>query len=119
MLATRDAILGACEALAKPVPLDVPELGGTVYLRYMSAAEAAWLSKCDGNRSGAIAAIVLADEHGARLFTDAESETLASKIPNKPLERIVRQALEMNVLEKGSDAQVEAELDGDTENPTA
>ena len=119
MLATKEAILGACEALAKPVPLDVPELGGTVYLRYMSAAEAAWLSKCDGNRSGAIAAIVLADENGARLFADSDAETLASKVPNKPLERIVRLALEMNVLTKDGDGQVEAELDGDAENPTA
>lgn len=119
MLTSKDAILGACAAFDKPVPLEIPEWGECVLLRHMSAAEAAEVGRIEGRKAGAIAARVLADAEGRRLFADDDAEALEARIQNTPMERIVREALAMNVLDRDVEADVEAELDGDAQNPTA
>jgi len=77
MALTRDQIL-ASRRDRKPVRLEVPEWGGDVFVRILTAGEQAALA--DGIPQGEIPARVLVyclvDEDGARIFTDEDVAAL-------------------------------------------
>lgn len=81
----RSAILAAADR--KTAPLEVPEWGGTVYLRTLTGLERdaleAEITKNGGkvgkNFRARFCALVLADESGKRLFEDKDADALAEK----------------------------------------
>jgi hypothetical protein len=77
---TREQIL-ASRMNRKPVLLEVPEWGGDVYVRVMSAADQAILS--DGVKPAELPIHVilhcLVDESGDRILTDEDAEALAKE----------------------------------------
>ena len=99
-------------------PVEVPEWGGTVYVRTLTGTEKdAYLARhvkaVDGqqtfDRNGAteqLVAMALCDESGNRLFTDLEARKLGEKNANV-LERLVEVATKLNKL--GADGLEEAE----------
>ena len=128
MLTSKEAIWAETENSCPPVPLPIPEWGNKeVLLRFVTAAEAEEISgmakKQVPNLAGIIAVRVLSDERGGRLFTNGDAQAVAVKLKNKVLRRIVAESLAMNALEDDEEeqtaAQIEAELAGEAENPTA
>ena len=83
MSLTRDAILTADDLPVLKV--STPEWGGDVFVRTLTAAENEHCQKiakstdCDRVFLGRFAALVLCDEQGNRLFTDADGEALGGK----------------------------------------
>lgn len=81
-LLTRDAILRAEDLLREKV--EVPEWGGEVWVRAMTAAErdrleAAVLDGKTASIRALVAAMCMVDERGERLFGDQDVEALARK----------------------------------------
>lgn len=85
---TKEQIQAIDDLTSKIVALDVPEWGGTVYLRPMEVGElddysnAVVRAKASGGLAdfrSHLVAKCLCDEHGNRLFTDAEVGILARK----------------------------------------
>ena len=80
---SKDDILGADDLPVGEV--DVPEWGGTVYLKTLTAqegfrvADLAPQGKPSANFLAQFAAIVICDEEGNRLFTDNDAESLGRK----------------------------------------
>lgn len=75
----RDAILAAADLPVAEV--QVPEWGGSVYVRTLTAGEVRgldWMAD-DPNFLGKFTALVLCDQTGARLFSDDDSEALGRK----------------------------------------
>ncbi len=79
-MSMRDVIMAAANAF-KPTVVDVPELGGKVFVRPLTLAG---LSRVQAARSkdpllGNLIALIdcLCDENGTRLFSAADEETLA------------------------------------------
>ena len=73
----RAALLAAMEAaaLAKPVPVNVPAWGGTIYVRRLSVADvedASGAYRADKRNLSRAAARVVCDEHGQRIFNPAD-----------------------------------------------
>lgn len=103
---TRDSILSALDSKLEAV--DVPEWGGTVYIRTMSGAErdkfeveildAKGKVTADNIRAKLLAKC-LSDEKGTRLFSDADVEALGGKSANV-LERLWVKARKLNALSK-------------------
>lgn len=95
---TRDAILSLSDLKREPV--EVPEWGGTVYVRSMSGAERrqffVHLGK-DELTSAHMVAWCACDENGNRLFTDEDVEALSKK-HGRALDRIANAALKFNGL---------------------
>jgi hypothetical protein len=78
----------------------VPEWNGYVYVRAMTGAERDKLERMiskDAVSRAAIAAFVIVDENGKRLFSDSEIEKLAEK-SGTALEKVVNAALTFNAL---------------------
>ncbi len=76
---TREIILAASD---RPVTaVLVPEWGGTVYVPKLSLAEAAEFAKLpeDKKGGGILAARIVLDADGRRLFVDADADALAAK----------------------------------------
>jgi len=109
---TRDAILGATDL--KVAPLDVPEWGGTVYLRTITGLERERFEESISpttDEDGKIvkknldffrarfAAMVCADADGNRLFTDKDIDALGRKSA-RPLERILKAGMGLNGMGK-------------------
>lgn len=102
-LLTKDQILAANDQLTKDV--EVPEWGGVVRIRTMSASERdKWESEtyADGKVNtldfrARFCALCIVDEQGARLFTDAEVSTLGRKSA-AALQRVFNAAQELNAL---------------------
>lgn len=107
MTLTKEQIINADDLKVIRVP--VPEWGGDVYVRTMTAAERdkleSWIVSFQNGRQqfnmsnfrAKIAALVLCDESGKRLFTDSEAELLASKSA-AALNRILEAALSLNAM---------------------
>lgn len=83
MTLSRDAILAANDS--NLVSVDVPEWGGSVFVRPMTGAERdeydlemAGDAKLKNIR-GRLAVRVVCDESGARLFKDSDAEALGTK----------------------------------------
>lgn len=79
---TRDAILGAQDLATEAVA--VPEWGGTVYVRALSAGESLALQEAVAEKRGLapvieFVAAVAVDENGKRLFAAEDVEALEAK----------------------------------------
>ncbi len=79
---TRDAILAAQDLVTGAV--EVPEWGGTVYVRTLSAGESLALQEAVAEKRGLapvveFVAAVTVDENGRRLFTADDVEALKAK----------------------------------------
>jgi hypothetical protein len=85
------------------VAVEVPEWGGTVHVRQLTAGERdAWetfVSKNPGIVRASLAAFVVADENGNLLFSEQDIPALAKK-NGKALDRIFEVAAEHNRLRK-------------------
>jgi len=86
----RASLMAAMEAAAssKPLPVDVPAWGGTVYVRQLTVAEVEEQTedteqKADKHRIARATARVLCDEHGVRLF-DPRSDADVALIGRQP-----------------------------------
>jgi hypothetical protein len=106
---------------AKVEKIYVPEWGGEVYIRVMKSAERDAFEASALDRKGAakmanirarLAAIVLSDSEGKRLFTDADAPALGEKLA-PALDRIFEAASKLNRLSKED---VE-ELEKNSESP--
>ncbi len=97
-LLTRDQILQAQDIQREEVP--VPEWGGVVLVRAISAAELIQITRQSMNADGqikdmpleliiAIPALCIIDEQGHRLFSDADVAALGEK-NSEPLRRITQ-----------------------------
>lgn len=107
---TRDDILGAPKVHVEE--MDVPELGGTVFVRAMTGAEwnsieQAIMKKELSNWRARLAAICLSDEEGNRLFKDSDTNSLASKLPHVALDRIADKAFDVNRLKNAGIEEIE------------
>lgn len=81
---TREKILAAAKAFT-PQPIEVPELGGTVYVRPLSlAGMARHLSEPDRHGGAAMAMLLdcVCDETGARIFNRDDAVALAEMPEN-------------------------------------
>lgn len=106
MALSKEDILGT--PCAKVEKVYIPEWGGEVFIRVMKSAERDAFEAAALDRKGAskmanirarLAAIVLADENGARLFTDADAPALGEKFA-PALDRIFEAASKLNRLSK-------------------
>jgi len=102
---TREQILGADDLPREKV--EVPEWGGSVYVRTMTAAERDAFEQSlvgDGNTvqlsnvRARLAALTMVDVGGKRLFSDADVEALGQKSA-AALTRIVEVAQRLNRLQ--------------------
>ena len=104
-----------------PIALAVPEIGGLVYLRHLSAREAqdvGKLAKAEHLNFWALLAVrALSDADGRPLFETKDVVAVAD-LPNRIVQRIGKAALDMNALSEEGQEEVEAELEGQAENPT-
>lgn len=102
----REAFLAA--PAPEVVPVDLPALGGRVFVRELTAGERDRFeteharSQNSDFRAKLMAACVC-DESGKRLFTDADAKKLAN-LPASHVEGLVRKIIEVNAL---SDQDVE------------
>lgn len=101
----RSAILAASDL--KVEPIDLPEWGGSAFIRMITGAERDGLEaeitgnkgKAPPNFSGRFASMILCDERGARLFTDADAKSLGAK-SSMVLTKIVKAGIKFNGLSK-------------------
>lgn len=93
-----------------PVPVDVPELGGTVYVRVLKAAErdnlelAMHKAREEGqsvNYRGRWACACACDEQGKRLFADDDANEMG-RMPGTWVDRIARAAQAANLADEAS-----------------
>lgn len=77
-MSLREQIL-ASQADRKPVPLDVPEWGVTVWLKQMTVADQVALSEDVKPADMPVAVLLqcLVDDEGERIFTDDDAEALS------------------------------------------
>lgn len=102
-LLTKDQILAADDQPTKDI--EVPEWGGAVRIRTMSASERdKWESEtyADGKVNtldfrARFCALCIVDEQGTRLFSDAEVQALGRKSA-AALQRVFNAAQELNAL---------------------
>jgi hypothetical protein len=95
---TRDAILGLDDLPREEV--NIPEWGGSVYVRALTGAERDQLERMiskDSVSRAAIAALCVVDAKGERLFSAKDVDKLATK-HGSALERIVSAALRFNTI---------------------
>ena len=100
---SREDIIQAAD-LGRPVPVEVPEWGGTVYVRQITAAERdQWEARivAEGARPQNVRAgllvYALADAEGKRLFADEDVTRLGRKSA-KVLDRLFDVARRVNAL---------------------
>ena len=90
-------ILG--KRLLKTKRITVPELGADVLIRELSAGDALRLSEDPAMKNPAVIAVKsLVDDAGELLFTLAEADDLASRIPPSALSRIVAEVVALSGL---------------------
>lgn len=95
---TRDDILNVDDLPRKAV--EVPEWGGTVYVRALTGGERDKLERMiasDSVNRASLAAMALCDTDGKRLFSEEDVKKLATK-SGTALERIVSATLSFNAL---------------------
>lgn len=96
-------ILG--KRLLKTKRITVPELGADVIIRELSAGDALRLSEDPAMKNPVTVAIKsIVDDAGELLFTPAEADELASRIPPSALSRIVAEVVALSGL-SGKDDQ--------------
>jgi hypothetical protein len=106
---TKDDILGANLLGKSLVPVEVPELGGKIYVRRMSGADRAELeSQCrDPDKIVVSQALIVicsaCDEKGVRLF-DMGELGLVSNLPFETLDLISSASDEINLITLGAQA---------------
>lgn len=119
MALSREDILST--GSVKVEKIAIPEWGGDVFIRVMSSAERDAFEAASLERKGAskmanirarLAAIVLSDESGKRLFADADAPALGAKLASA-LDRVFEAASKLNRLSKED---VE-ELEKNSESP--
>jgi hypothetical protein len=111
MLLSRDAILNAQDTVTEDV--SVPEWGGTVRVRSMTIAERMEFSRraTDGNTRHVgvwLLALLAVDEHGNRLFSEAEMTSVLDALEKKnahAIESVVGAILKVNRI--GGEQEVE------------
>lgn len=105
----RDAIV-ATRQRRKPVLVEVPEWGITLWLRIWTAAERAELTRWAATAPDIatkvgfdqrVAALSVCDESGNRLYTDEQAPEL-SALDGDVLDRLAEKALKINGLWKGA-----------------
>lgn len=89
-------------------PVDLPALGGRVYVRELTAGERDRFETDHAQSSNSdfrakLMAACVCDESGKRLFSDADARKL-SDLPASHVERLVREIIRVNAL---SDQDVE------------
>ncbi len=86
-MSLRDQILSAPSKGLTPVP--VPEWGVTVYVRALSVSETEKAQKLVGASDyyAQLAAFIIFDEHGNRVFTEEDAKALSDK-DYAPLDRV-------------------------------
>jgi hypothetical protein len=103
---TKDAILKAQDL--NFVTINVPEWGGDVRIKQMSALDRASLAEISNNEKGDIGnqrvmlkllSLVLVDDQGQPLFNEDDIESLGSKSGNV-LNRLANEALKLNAMTK-------------------
>lgn len=106
MALSREDILST--GSVKVEKISVPEWGGDVFIRVMESAERDAFEAASLERKGAskmanirarLAAIVLCDESGKRLFADADAPALGKKLASA-LDRVFEAASKLNRLSK-------------------
>jgi len=100
MQLTRDQIISAIDAVTKPI--DVPEWGGVIHVRVISAAERDSLEAAMQDRvtrakniRARIVALCACNPAGERLFTDEDAEALGKK-SGIVMDRLFDAAMEIN-----------------------
>jgi hypothetical protein len=100
-----------------PHPYNVPEWGGTLYIRQLSAAEGLELGEFIGDKpKGANARVVLfclCDANGKRLFADHQLKAMQSK-SMKVLNRLSNECMRVNGV--GADTKEQKAIDADAKN---
>ena len=98
---TKEQILGM--ATAHPTPIEMPEWGGTFFIRQASAAEVErWAETVDERCArAAMAALAVCDADGVRLFADEDVEALSNQ-PFAVLNRIWQVAAPLNGIASGN-----------------
>lgn len=114
---TKEQILAAADIRVKEV--DVPEWGGTVFVRTPTGREQDQFDKSlegkDGKRDGRrfselFCALYLSDAEGNRIFTDSDAPMLGKK-SMRAIRRIMDAALELNGLKKEAVEEMEKNFD--------
>jgi len=101
---SRDAIISACDT--KPKRVDVPEWGGFVFVRALTAGEAENLQKDKaGGFAARMAARCICDENGKRVFEDADVVALEAKSAGA-MNRVILAINSLNGLDEKADAAV-------------
>lgn len=114
MALSREQVIRAIEARGREtVPVEVPEWGGTVFVRRLSYAELQEIGLEEGARPSAeqvvrLVAACLADEQGQRLFSDEEAPQLA-RADVGAFTRVLLEALRVNGL---ASAELEEMVEG-------
>lgn len=96
---TRDAILSLDDLPRSEVR--IPEWGGSIYVRALNGEERDQLERmiaADSVSRAAIAALVVVDAEGNRLFTEPSDVAALAKKHGSALERIVTAALRFNAI---------------------
>jgi hypothetical protein len=106
---TREAILSSQDLMTEPV--EVPEWGGIVHVRALSAGESLALQDAVAQKSGLdpvveFVAAVLVDEAGQRLFTADDIGTLKGK-GFKALMRVFDAATKLNAFTQADTEELE------------
>jgi len=93
---------------AKPVPVEVPEWGGIVHVRMLTAGELDQFQmqvsdqpKDSRQVRGLLVAVCCCDEQGYPLFTEAQVEQLAA-LDCAPMERVFEAAQKLNGLARSA-----------------
>lgn len=96
----KNKILLAKDIVVKRV--NVPEWGGSVYVRVLSGVERDRLERMGAEKKthnfrGIFASLAIANEDGTRMFTDADAKALGEK-NGAALQRIIDAGVEVNKL---------------------
>ena len=106
MSLSRDEILA--KKGGKVIELTVPEWGGTVHLREMTASERDAFEQASLDKSGSarlvnirarLASVSISDASGKRLFADSDIQSLG-ELPASALDRIFDAAMRLNKISK-------------------
>ena len=123
MALTAEEILNAQDA--QVIPLDVPEWGGSIFIRTMSGKERdrieIMFDNMQDKKNGGIkikawraefASLVIADESGKRIFTDGQAVALGDK-NGGVLDRIADAGMAHNKLDAASIEETEKNSESD------
>jgi hypothetical protein len=104
MLLTRDQILSRDDATPDLHTIEIPEWGGSAFVRVLSGKQRERFEKAVGrenesNLRGLFAALCLCDDKGKPIFTEADISALGEK-SSKALDRVYRAGIKLNAIGK-------------------